>query len=269
MSNEIVKVNADKIAAFSGYTSEEIAIIKNTVAKGTSDMELAYFVSVAKSVELNPFHKQIWCYKDNKDNLLIFTGRDGFLSIAQKNPAFNGIRSSEVRSMDTFKIDIANNKITHEFGLKERGNIVGAYAIVFRKNGEPTIEYAEFSVFNKGWNVWKTNPAEMIKKVAETHALKKAFGIVVQSEYDFEVKGDVVLPLQLEQKPTKIKQKDVDNDLLEQFKKEVDEYPHWEPLQGSAFGLIEKAKKAGMDEVDQALLKHYINSAITKMKGKG
>lgn len=68
-------------------------------------------------------------------------------------------------------------------------------------------------------------------------------------------------------KPDK-KKKNSDSKLLEQFKKDVDKYPHWEPLQGSAFGLIEKAKKAGMDEVDQAFLKNHINTVITKLKGK-
>jgi phage recombination protein Bet len=198
-NNEILTINAEKISSVTGYSKEEIAIVKSSVAKNTTDTELAYFLNLCKSVGLNPFNKEIWCYKDNKNNLLVFAGRDGFLSKAQSNPAFNGIRSSEVRSNDVFDIDIANNKIVHNFGKDKRGEIIGAYAIVFRKGGEPTIEYVDFNTFNKGWNVWKTNPAEMIKKVAETHALKKAFGISgIQSEYDFEVKNDIAIPIQIE-----------------------------------------------------------------------
>lgn len=179
-----------------GYTASEIAVIQNTVAKGTTKVELAYFINVCKSVGLNPFIKEIWCYKDNKDNLLVFAGRDGFLAKAQKSPKFNGIRSSEVCVNDNFSMDIANNKIEHSFGISERGSIIGAYAIVFRKNGEPTIEYADFKFYNKGYNTWKTHPAEMIKKVAETHALKKCFGISgIQSEYDFTEKNGIALPL--------------------------------------------------------------------------
>lgn len=196
MSNDIVQINADKIATMTGYSSEEVAIVKATVAKNTTDTELAYFLNVSKSNGLNPFNKETWCYKDNKGNLLVFTGRDGFLAKAQSNPKFNGIRSCEVREGDVFKIDIANNKITHEFTGEQRGKILGAYAIVFRKDGEPTIEYAEMDAYNKGYNTWKTNPAEMIKKVAESHALKKAFGISgIQSEYDFAEKDGVVIPL--------------------------------------------------------------------------
>lgn len=196
-----------------GYTASEVAVIQNTVAKGTSKVELAYFVNVCKSVGLNPFVKEIWCYKDSKGNLLVFAGRDGFLAKAQKNTFFNGIRSSEVCSKDSFSIDIANNKIEHSYGIDERGDIIGAYAIVFRKNGEPTIEFAEFKFYNKGYNTWKTHPAEMIKKVAETHALKKAFGISgIQSEYDFNEKNGVVVPLStIEETKTEIS----DNQWLE------------------------------------------------------
>ena len=198
--NEIMVVNADKIAKFTGYSSEEVAIIKQTVAKGTTDAELAYFLSVAKSTGLSPVNKEIWCYKDNKNNLLVFAGRDGFLSKAQSNPAFNGIRSSEVKDKDTFSLDIANNKIEHKFGIGDRGKTIGAYAIVFRKGGEPTIEWADFSTYNKGYNTWKSNPDEMIKKVAESHSLKKAFGISgIQSEYDFEVKDNVAIPIEFKE----------------------------------------------------------------------
>lgn len=197
--NEITVANAEKISKYTGYQPEEVAIIKQTVAKGTTDAELAYFLSVAKSAGLNPFNKEVWCYKDGKGNLLVFTGRDGFLSKAQSNQAFNGIRSSEVCENDDFEIDIANNKIKHIFGKNERGKILGAYAIAFRKDGEPTIEYADIKDYDKKQFTWNSHKSAMIKKVAETNALKKGFGISgVQSEYDFDVKENVAVPISFE-----------------------------------------------------------------------
>lgn len=179
-----------------GYSEQEIAVIQNTVAKGTNKVELAYFINVCKTVGLNPFIKEIWCYKDHRQNLLVFAGRDGFLAKAQKDKNFAGIRSSEVREKDVFSMDIANNIIKHEFGIKDRGSIIGSYAIVFRKDGEPTIEYVDFKTYDRGFGAWKTHPADMIKKVAETHALKKGFGISgIQSEYDFETQGSIVRPI--------------------------------------------------------------------------
>lgn len=189
----------DKISnSLSSYSSEQVAVIKNTVAKGTTNLELAYFLQVSQSIGLNAFNKEIWCYKDNKNNLLVFAGRDGFLRKAQENPLFAGIRSCEIREKDEFKIDVANKSIVHNITKwgNDRGPIKGAYAIVFRKGGEPTVELADFARYNKGYTTWKSHPEAMIKKVAETNALKKAFGIAgIQSEYDFEIKNQIAIPL--------------------------------------------------------------------------
>jgi hypothetical protein len=133
------------------------------------------------------------------------------LSKAQSNPAFNGIRSCEVCKTDEFTIDIANGKITHTFSNKDkREEIVGAYAIAFRKGGEPTVEYANIKDYDKGQFTWKTHKAAMIKKVAETNALKKGFGISgVNSEYDFDVKDNIVMPIEPTKADIEIKNKEL------------------------------------------------------------
>jgi recombinational DNA repair protein RecT len=197
MDDKMVLVNAEKIALLTGFKAEEVAIIKNTVAKGTTDSELAYFLSVSKSTGLNPFNKEIWCYKDNKQNVIIFAGRDGFLKKAQESPLWNGMTSFEVCANDFFEIDVTAAKVKHVPNFKDRGEIIGAYAIVRPKGCElPTIEWADFKIYNKGYNTWKTDAPAMIKKVAESHALKKAFGItVIQPEEDFDVKDGVAVPV--------------------------------------------------------------------------
>lgn len=189
-------------AGISDFNESEIQILKNTVAKGTTNMELAYFLGVAKSTKLNPFVKEIWCYKDGKGNLLVFAGRDGFLAAAQKSPSFDGLRSAEIRENDEFEIDIPNGVVFHKVKKlthADRGKILGAYAIVFRKGGEPTVEFADFETYNKARNTWISHPAEMIKKTAEVHALKKAFGISgIQCEDDFTTDGGVAMPINTE-----------------------------------------------------------------------
>jgi phage recombination protein Bet len=192
----------DKVVGMtSGYDRNQILLISKQIAKGANATELAYFLNVCKSQQLNPFNKEIWCYKDHQSNLIIFTGRDGMLAKAQKNPDFQGIRSMEYCEKDeTVEIDIPNGIINHKFDpRKERGNILGAYAYVYRSNGEPTIEVADFKTYNKGRHTWKSHPAQMIKKVAEASALKKAFGLSgIQMEHDFEVRNDVAIPLQVD-----------------------------------------------------------------------
>jgi recombinational DNA repair protein RecT len=194
----------DKIAKISNLTTEQVAIIKNTVAKGSTDTELAYFLQVANSYKLSPFKKEVWAYKDAQNNLIVFAGRDGHLVAAQRDNRWNGIASCEVRENDTFELDIPNGIITHKFGHGERGAIIGAYAVCKPKGCETaTIEWVEMKAYNKGYATWKSDPAAMIKKVAETHCLKKAYGLSgLASEYDFDVVNDRAYAKDLEQPPT-------------------------------------------------------------------
>lgn len=191
-----------KIAKASEFTDEQVAIIKNTVAKNTTDTELAFFLNICRTTGLNPFNKEIWCYKDNKNNLISFAGRDGFLTKAQQSPLWNGIASSEVRENDKYTVNIPDGIVKHEFTQGDRGKIVSAYAICKPKNCDiSTIEVVDFETYNKGYLTWKTHPTDMIKKVAEIKALKKAYGISgIQSEHDFNVVDDKVYPIDAENK---------------------------------------------------------------------
>lgn len=196
-NKELVQISADKISNLTGFSQEALAIIKKTVAKNTTDAELAYFASICQQTNLNPLTKEIWCYKDNRGNLLVFAGRDGFLKRAQESSLWNGITSGAVYENDTFEMDIASARIKHIPQFKGRGKIIGAYAIARPKGCEyATVEWADFDTYNKGQFVWKDFPEAMIKKVAEVNCLKKAFGItIIQSEFDFEVKGEKVEPI--------------------------------------------------------------------------
>lgn len=209
MSTTIQQVSAQKISELTGYTPERIAIIKAQVAKGTTDAELAHFASVCVSADLDPLLKEIWCYKDYKGNLLIFPGRDGFLKIAQRSSKWNGMTSFDICENDEIDMTINTNniEINHKPNFKDRGKIIGAYCMIKPKDCDlPIIEYVEFDKYYKGkkydgslikTSPWNTAPAAMIKKVAESAALKKAFGITgLDNEYDFEIKNEIAEPIQ-------------------------------------------------------------------------
>jgi phage recombination protein Bet len=200
-TGEILTVNAEKISTLTGFTTAEIGVLKNTIAKGSTDTELAYFLSVCKSVQLNPFLKQIWFFKDKRGNLLIFAGRDGYLEIAQRDSRWTGMSSAYVCEKDNFTMDVPNGKVIHSYGI-DRGKIVGAYCIIKPKGIETaTVEWAEISEYKpknaSEYSPWSGQPGIMIQKVAEVHALKKAFGISgLNSEYDFQIVKDVAIPVQ-------------------------------------------------------------------------
>jgi phage recombination protein Bet len=185
------------------WTPEEVSIIKDTVAKGFTDLELSYFLNVAKSYGLNPFLKQVWGYKDTKGNIIVFAGRDGFLSKAQSDPRWNGIASDVIREGEKYEINIALGQISHAKDVTSKAKIIGAYARCKPKGCEiETIEWADFDTYNKNYNVWKADPVAMIKKVAESHCLAKAYGITGLSvEEDFEIKEDMAITRDHETKP--------------------------------------------------------------------
>jgi phage recombination protein Bet len=79
------------------YSNEEIALMKQTVAAGTTDTEFAWFLYVAKQRALNPLTRQIHCVKRKKwskddqtgqwvseDVMTIQTGIDGYRLIAAR-----------------------------------------------------------------------------------------------------------------------------------------------------------------------------------------
>ncbi len=157
------------------YTDKEIELVKNTVAKGTDNMELAYFLSLCKQHDLSPFKKEIRCYKDNRWNLLTMVGRDGMLKKAQSSWTFVSLNSIEVCKNDEFSIDIFNEKIDHKMTWKDRWDIIWAYAILKTSDWWITIQWADINVYDKKQFVWNSHKAEMIKKVAEMLCLKKKF----------------------------------------------------------------------------------------------
>jgi recombinational DNA repair protein RecT len=195
---EMLVMTAEKIAQMTDYKPQEIAVLKNTIGKTLSDTELAYFLSFSRSVDLNPFLHETWAYRDSKGNLIVFAGKDGFLKKAQNHPRFDGITSAAVCANDTCTIDIPNGKVTHTFNVKDRGEVIGAYAKVIMKGIDvPTLVWIDRKEYDKKWNAWSSNPSAMCEKVAITQACKKACGISgLQSEYDFEIKGNVAIPIQ-------------------------------------------------------------------------
>ena len=187
---EIVNLESEDVStlALSEWTLEEywkqfemsplqLQAVMKTYGKWMNLYDFNLFLSKARDYGLSVQRWEVRGYKDSKWNIVMFAWRDGFLSLAQRNPKYRWLRSSEVRKNDVFCMDIANWKITHQFDAWDRWDIIWAYAIAYAADSEPTIERVDIKTYDKWYNTWKSHKAEMIKKVAEVHALKKAFGV--------------------------------------------------------------------------------------------
>lgn len=191
-TTELVAAPPEAQTVLDLYTPKQIDLIKRTVAKGTTNDELAMFLHISKKASLDPFLKEIWCYKDGKDNTIIFAGRDGFKRVAESSGFFGGVKSGAVHENDEFSIDLFTGEVSHKIiAPAARGKLVGAWAIARRTDRkEPAVEYVENVTYNKGYNTWKTHPDEMLRKVAEVHVLKTLF--IINGVYSEEERDSII-----------------------------------------------------------------------------
>ena len=175
---------SDKKNELINFNKEELKTLKNTVAANANEHEFKMFIALAKRYGLDPFNKEIFFWKV-KGRPTIMTSRDGYLKIADRHPEYDGLVSDVVRENDDFKR--TSNGIDHQYS-SNRGKIIGAYALVYRKDRKyPIYIFAPFAEYNAPSKVWKQYPSAMILKVAESMALKRAFtvsGLVSREEME-------------------------------------------------------------------------------------
>lgn len=184
MSNEIV--NIDWLSA------ENKKIIRNQFfPANATDGDMQYCIGVAKAFNLNPILKQIYFVPRRSqvngqwiDKVEPLAGRDSFLTLAHRTGKFAGIES---------KVEIKETPIFKE-GKWSRENDLVATATVYRKDCEKPFvvsvnyrEYVQTTKEGKPTQFWASKPETMLKKVAESQVLRKAFditGLFAEEEYE-------------------------------------------------------------------------------------
>lgn len=174
MSSALAKV---KDGELSGWTPEQVELIKATVCKGATDDEFKLFRYAANRSGLDPLTRQIhavkrWDSKLGREVMAVQTGIDGYRLIAERTKSYRP------------------GDITWEMG--PNGIPVSATAEVFKLiNGEwhsikATAFYSEYVAKVKDGSpnpIWRDKPRLMISKCAEALALRRAFPLELSDIY--------------------------------------------------------------------------------------
>ena len=160
---------------------EQVELIKRTVAKGTTDDELAIFLHVCKKTGLDPFTRQIhaikrWNAAEQRESMAIQTGIDGYRLTASRTGEHMGTEDAVFDS--------------------EEGDYPGKASVtVYRlRNGQKCaftasarwLEYVQVKKDGAPTAMWAKMPFLMLGKCAEALALRKAFPAELSSIYTHE-----------------------------------------------------------------------------------
>jgi phage recombination protein Bet len=183
MSKELQSLNQSMIMWDDQKKLEEI---RKLFAPTLTEMEFQFFVGLGKASGLNPFTREIWAVKYDKNApAQVFIGRDGYRKAAQAHSEYDYHQSDAVYENDKF--EVVNGEVRHAYTMKDRGALVGAYCVAKRhKSSRPIYVFAELKEYSTGRSVWKDKPATMIKKVAESQCLRACFQDLLGGTYGEE-----------------------------------------------------------------------------------
>ncbi|MCC3868473.1 phage recombination protein Bet [Terrisporobacter mayombei] len=197
MSNNALQLAEFKLEGGQVLTADTV---KNYLVSGggnVSDQEVLMFVELCKAKGMNPFERDAYLIKYKSKNpqfdtpATIIVGKDFFIKKANENSAFEGMKAGIV------VVDKENQIHEREGSLKlPDETIVGGWCEVYRSDRKvPTkaiVAYDEY-VQKKGNgevnSMWSSKPGTMIRKVAQSQALREAFPNELRGLYQQEEMG--------------------------------------------------------------------------------
>jgi len=213
-----------------GEWEEQMDLIKNTVAKGSTDMELKMFLHQCKKTGLDPLAHQIYCVKrwnakTQQNDTTIQTGIDGYRVVADRTGKYAG--------SDDYRFD--NGLTEYEMLQAEKIQPTTATVTVYKMINNvrcpftATARWDEYYPGDKQGFMWKKMPFLMLGKCAEALALRKAFpqelsGVYVKEEMEQAETGEPKILASPEILTEKITEKKAEPGLYVAIKKALEKY---------------------------------------------
>ncbi|MDM8128494.1 MAG: phage recombination protein Bet [Paraclostridium dentum] len=168
--------------------------VRNYLTSGNSkatDQDVLMFIELCKAQNLNPFVRDAYLVKFGNQPAQIIVGKDVFIKRASEHPNFNGMKAGIVI------LDINGDIKEREGALKlKEEELVGGWCEVHLKDKDfPVKSVVSFEEYAQKKNdgtlnsMWSTKGATMIRKVAQSQALREAFPNELRGLYQQEEMG--------------------------------------------------------------------------------
>ena len=179
----------------SGYTTEQVDLIKRNICKGASDDELSLFIQQCARTGLDPFTRQIYSLERKTKNgeqwetvRQTLISIDGQRLVAERTGKYEGQAGPYWCGEDGVWKDVwllQKPPLASKVGVYKNGFKEPLWGVATYK------EYVQLTKQQTPNAMWTKFPSTMLAKCAESLALRKAFPMELSGLYTTEEMGQV------------------------------------------------------------------------------